>query len=214
MELSALAMLSPDAVMALKAMLRVVHLIGLAVGLGGATLLDLVVLRFLVLNTISDEHYRIVAFASGVVATGLGLLWLSGLGLLLHYEMFEPEKLANPKIWAKVAIVATLTLNGAFIHHTVLPFIRRNVGRRMFQGVSNSQRALLLGTGVVSGVSWYAPLLLASIPQLNFVVPAWMILTVYSVALASGIVLANTVMHVVALRGVAAPVRSHGGADE
>ena len=102
-------------------------------------------------------------------------------------EAFDPAKITNPKVWAKMAIVGMLTLNGVFIHRAVLPLIRRGIGRTLFNGMSTAQRGVLLASGVVSGTSWYVPLLLGATPQLNFVVPAWAILAAYSALLAGGI---------------------------
>ena len=187
------ATLAPDVVFAFKTGLRVVHFVGLALGLGGATLLELIVLRFLVLNAVLEEHCRIIAFSSRIVAVGLALLWLSGVGFLLHYGLFDPAKLGNPKLLAKFAIVAVLTLNGAFVHRFVLPFTYGSIGRPLFRGIGRARRSLLLTTGVISAVSWYGALLLGSIPQLNFTVPTWAILAAYGVALAGGAAVAHAV---------------------
>jgi hypothetical protein len=201
MELATLATLSPDAALALKSGLRVMHFIGLVLGLGAATLLDLIILRFLVTKWVSGENCQIVEFSSRIVTVGLVLLWVSGLGFLLHYGLLEPAKLGNQKIWAKVAVVGILTLNGTFIHRSVLPLVRASIGRGLFEGLSGRQRALLLASGVVSGTSWYVPLLLGSIPQLNFVVPAWVILAAYGAMLLAGIALTQGIARAVLPRG-------------
>ena len=199
-----LTALSPEIILAIKVGLRVLHFVGLVLGLGAATLLDLIILRFLALRVVSSEHCHIVEFSSKVVTFGLALLWITGLGFLLHYGLFEPAKLGNQKVWAKMAIVAILTLNGVFIHHSVLPLVRRNNGRSLFDGLSGAQRGMLLASGVVSATSWYVPLLLGSIPQLNFVVPAWIILSVYAGLLFAGIALTQGFARVVLPR--AAPI--------
>jgi hypothetical protein len=204
MDFSTLAILSPEASMAMKAGLRVTHFIGLVLGLGAATLLDLIILRFLVARTVSAEHCQIVEFSSKVVTVGLALLWITGFGFLLHYGLFDPAKLGNQKIWAKMVIVGILTLNGVFIHRSILPLVQANIGRGLFEGLSGRQRTLLLSSGVVSGTSWYVPLLLGGIPQLNFVVPAWIILAAYGVMLTLGILLTQGIARMV-LPQAAAP---------
>lgn len=179
--------LSIETVTAIKTALRIGHFLGLVLGLGAATLLDLIVLRFLATRKVTAEACQIVEFAAGVVSVGLAMLWVSGLGFMLHYAMFDPARIANPKVWAKMAIVGMLTLNGIFIHRAVLPLIRRGIGRTLFDGMSTTQRGILLASGVVSGTSWYVPLILGATPQLNFVVPAWAILAAYAALLAGGI---------------------------
>lgn len=196
MDTSLLSTVSPEVALATKTGIRVLHFIGLIFGLGAATLLDLILVRFLATREIRPEHCQIVEFSARVVTVGLVMLWVSGLGFMLHYALFTPANLGNEKIWAKMMIVAILTLNGAFIHRSVLPVVRRNIGRSLFDGLSRRQRSLLLVTGVVSGTSWYVPLLLGSIPQLNFALPAWIILSGYGAALFVGIVLTHGVARI------------------
>lgn len=175
--------------------LRVIHFCGLVLGVGAATLLDLIIARFILMRGISSEHVYVVEFSSKIVAIGLGLLWVSGIGFLVHYGVFEPAKLQNPKIWAKIAIVAVLSVNGLLVHYFVLPRIRSQVGKRLLDGLSPSDGSLVLLTGTVSVISWYVPLLLGAIPQLNYVVPAEMILSGYALLL----IAVNIVIHCVIL---------------
>ena len=163
--------------------LRVVHLCGLVLGVGSATLLDLIIARFILMRGISYEHVFVVDFSSKIVSVGLGLLWISGIGFLLHYGVFEPAKLQNPKIWAKIAIVAVLSVNGFLVHYFVLPRIRNQVGKRLLDGLSPLDCSLVLLAGTVSAISWYVPLILGAIPQLNYVVPAEVILSSYALLL-------------------------------
>lgn len=163
--------------------LRVVHFCGLVLGVGAATLLDLIIARFILMRGISFEHVYVVDFSSKIVTIGLGLLWVSGIGFLIHYGVFEPAKLQNPKIWAKIAIVAVLSVNGLLVHYFVLPRIRNQVGKRLLDGLSPFDCSLVLLAGTVSVVSWYVPLILGAIPQLNYVVPAEVILSSYALLL-------------------------------
>jgi hypothetical protein len=163
--------------------LRIVHLCGLALGVGAATLLDLIIARFILMRGISFEHVYVVDFSSKIVTIGLGLLWISGIGFLIHYGVFEPAKLQNPKIWAKIAIVAVLSVNGLLVHYFVLPRIRNQVGKRLLDGLSPFNCSLVLLAGTVSVISWYVPLILGAVSQLNYVVPAEVILSSYALLL-------------------------------
>lgn len=208
-----MATLSPEAAMAFKAGLRAIHFVGLVLGLGAATLLDLVILRFLATREVSADHCRVVEFTAKVVSIGLTLLWVSGLGFLLHYGTFDPAKLGNQKIWAKIAIVGVLTLNGVFIHRSILPLVRRNIGRGLFEGLGAGQRALMLTAGAVSATSWYVPMLLGTFPQLDFVVSAWVILAAYSVLLTGAILVTQCIARMVLPR-VATVTLSHAGHED
>ena len=187
--------------------LRVVHFCGLVLGVGAATLLDLIIARFILMRGISYEHVYVVDFSSKIITIGLGLLWISGIGFLVHYGVFEPAKLQNPKIWAKIAIVAVLSINGLLVHYFVLPRIRNQVGKRLLDGLSPFDCSLVLLAGTVSTISWYVPLILGAIPQLNYVVPAEVILSSYALLL----IAVNTVIQgaiVFFLGGYSIPVIS------
>ena len=186
--------------------LRVVHFCGLVLGVGAATLLDLIIARFILTRGISSEHVYVVDFSSKIVTIGLALLWISGIGFLIHYGVFEPAKLQNPKIWAKIAIVAVLSVNGLLVHYFVLPRIRNQVGKRLLDGLSPIDCSLVLLAGTVSVISWYVPLILGAIPQLNYVVPAEVILSSYALLL----IAVNTVIQgaIVFFGGYSIPVDS------
>jgi hypothetical protein len=200
----------------LKAVLLFVHVIGVALGLGAATLIDLLVVRMLVAGKIAPSQPGFIQFASAIVPAGLALLWLSGLGLLAYYSAFDLAALQNPKVWTKVAIVAVLTLNGLFIHAVVLPLIARQTGRRLFDGISEVSKSLLLTAGAVSITSWYVPLFLAVSKPMNFVVPAQAILGSYVVLLAVAVIASQLLARILApraihvLRGQSKPVFGHG----
>jgi hypothetical protein len=125
-------------------------------------------------------------------------------------------------VWAKIGIVGVLTLNGYFIHALVLPLVRARVGYSLFEGLPVLHRSLLLIFGAVSVTSWYVPLLLGAVPQLNFVVPATTILMAYAVVLGAAIVITQMMAHT--LLRTAAPSRatlgglrsgaSHGGPQD
>ena len=171
--------------------LRFFHFIGLAMGLGGATLLDLMLLRFFIRGRITEDTYGVFAFASRVVDLGLRLLWATGLGFLFFYALTQPELLTNPKVHAKLVIVAILTINGFFIHQMILPSVRGQIGRSLFDGMSRLRRGVFVTSGAISAVSWYVPVALGAFPQLNFQVSAVALLTGYLALIA----LAATAMH-------------------
>ncbi|MBF9234641.1 hypothetical protein [Microvirga alba] len=197
MDLAALIeKLSADPVATYKSTLTTFHLVGLVLGLGAATLLDLIIVRFLIKNKVTNEYCHVIEFSSKVVTIGLTILWLTGLGFLIHYALFDPIKLTNEKVWAKIAIVGVLTLNGMFIHRTVLPFVRSRIGNALFDGLLPRQRSVLFASGAISATSWYVPLVLGSLPQLNFS-PALPILVAYGLLLTVAIAATHGLARVV-----------------
>ncbi|MBX8487707.1 hypothetical protein [Pseudomonas cichorii] len=160
------------------------HLLGLCFGLGGATMLDYWILRWMRKGSLPVEIKSTFTFISTVVAIGLGLLWLSGLGFLALYGLESPEKLSNPKLWAKVCIVAALTLNGMLIHVFVLPVVLRDMSQPILEGVSRSRIAIFLASGALSAMSWYTAFALGIFRELNnsvsfsLLIALWLTLTV------------------------------------
>ena len=176
--------LSLDPVAAIRTGLRIIHFIGLALGLGAATVLDLMIFRFFLNGKVTSERWAIFDFGSKIVNAGLLLLWITGFGFLAYYGAFEPIKFGNEKVWAKMLIVLILTVNGLFIHAVILPKVKAQIGRPLLAGMSTRQKSVLLTSGAISATSWYVPLLLGALPQLNFVVPMTTILLAYALILA------------------------------
>lgn len=167
-----------------------IHLIGLCFGLGGATMLDFWILRWMRWGGLPPEIARTFLFVSKVVSVGIALLWLSGLGFLAVYAVESPEKLANPKLVAKFVVVLVLTVNGLLIHALVLPSVLRDVSRPMFEGVSHTSTAVFLVSGAISGVSWYAAFALGLMRELNGRVSAGLLLTLWMAAVVAASVAA------------------------
>ncbi|MEI3853890.1 MULTISPECIES: hypothetical protein [unclassified Ensifer] len=184
---------TPHVVSYIRTSLRLIHFSGLVLGLGGAVFLDLMLSRYRRM-IVSAELVEHVEWISRFIAAGLLLLWASGLGFLLLYQVTEPEKLLNPKIWAKVTIVSILTINGFAIHRFVIPFIRRQTGSALLSEIRPATKTALIGCGVISIVSWSVPVILGAAPQLNFVVPCEVILGGYALLLAQGFIIATLVM--------------------
>ncbi|WP_244965547.1 hypothetical protein [Methylobacterium soli] len=155
------------------------HLVGLCLGLGGATMLDFWILRWMRWGGMPPEIERTFLFISKVVSVGIGLLWLSGLGFLALYAVEAPEKLANPKLWAKILVVVVLTVNGLLIHALVLPSVLRDVRRPMLAGASGIEAGIFLVSGAVSGVSWYTAFALGLMRELNDRVPAHLLVLLW-----------------------------------
>lgn len=193
-----------------KTVLVLGHLAGLVLGLGGVVVLDLYLLRFLRGKVVTPEDRDLVHLVSRLVSLGLVLLWASGAGFLAHQSAVSPHLLADPKVHAKLAIVALLTANGVVLHARVLPLFARNLGRGLFAGVPFAGRAATLTCGAVSATGWYAAFALGAVRELNFAASIWVFLGAYAAAL--GLVVAAA-LGMAAWLG-AAPPRSASMAAE
>ena len=182
-----------------KCLLSLGHLVGLALGMGTTAFLD----GGCILSIANRSWDRYRAFMSGAlfrcatrfVIVGLALLWLTGIGFLVHYAVFSPEKLANPKIYAKLALVTILTANGALLHHAVLRRVADMDDLRDL--LATTAGRLCAFCGAVSGASWVGAFLLGALPILNYVVSFEILLAVWAalVATAFGCVRALLAMH-------------------
>ena len=177
-----------------RAVIRIFHFIGLSMGLGAATLLDLMIIRFFLGQEMTKQKFEMFQFLADLVNVGLKLLWVTGLSFLLFYWMTEPVKLGNEKVWAKMVIVSILTINGWFIHRTIIPFMYRQIGRTMLDGVPFRKKFVFVTMGMISFVSWYGPVIIANLPQLNFAVPMVQILIAYGIVLLCVMTVAHVVL--------------------
>lgn len=202
---SLLLALSGDVVLAVKNATRFAHFIGLAIGLGAATMLDLMLLRFVGSRRITFHDWQMIDFGARLVSFGLMLLWITGIAFLVQYAFFEPAKLMNEKIWAKLAIVSILTANGMFIHSIVMPRIRTQIGQTLFAGMGKGALNAFVISGAISATSWYAPVALGAFSQLNNTVTAIGILAAYGVALVAMTLAMQVVMRIASRTAPAAP---------
>lgn len=121
--------------------LLTVHLVGLVLGLGGATFGDLLILRSMARRIpVPVASLRDLSY---VIWTGLAVLTASGVGLLAESPSVY---LHNSGFIAKLVLVAVLMLNGAYLDGRMERF---NLG------------PVTLFAGAVSTVSWYGALVLA-----------------------------------------------------
>ncbi len=193
MELSQLlSALASDPAELSRGIIRIFHFIGLSMGLGAATLLDLMIIRFFLGQEMTEQKFEMFAFLADLVNVGLKLLWVTGLSFLVFYYVTDPVKLGNEKVWAKIVIVGILSINGWFIHRTILPFMHGQIGKTMLQGVPFRKKFVFVTMGMISFVSWYGPVVIANLPQLNFQVPMVQILLAYGLVLLTIMVVAHS----------------------
>ena len=168
--------------MTLLTIMKMLHLVGLVMGFGGAVAADLLILRRAALTPIRAHTIRQAKILSHAVFAGLGLLWASGAALVWIRAAADPHFLLNEKLWAKVAIVIILTINGAAVHRFALGHVAQRVGLRLFDNLSANALAGLALIGAISSVSWFAPFLLGTAAELNFKVKMEDVLSVYAMA--------------------------------
>ncbi|MEP1442570.1 MAG: hypothetical protein ABJK39_06130 [Hyphomicrobiales bacterium] len=163
--------------------LKIMHLIGLTAGLGGALYSDFLMVANGVLKRLEQQTLIEVKRLSKFVTYGLLLLWVSGAALAYEISLTKPEFLTNEKFWAKMVIVVVLTLNGVFVHYVVLNEVKRSIGKRLLIDSSIPMLVVLAVSGSVSFVSWMVPFILGKAPEFSYVVPMKNILTLWVIAI-------------------------------
>lgn len=162
----------------LKSLITFTHLTGLAIGVGGAWILDAFIIKHMN-KKISQDKYYIIEFISKFILTGLLLLWVSGLAFIGYYYLYTPELLLNQKIWGKLFIVVILSFNGVLVHKMILPKIKKSIGTYLLNSLEHNEIKIISVVGVISFISWLFPIILGVTKTLNFSVPATHIISFY-----------------------------------
>lgn len=142
-----------------KSYVTLLHLIGFMLGVGGATISDILFLRFLRDFKISEEEKSILKLMSQIVWFGLCIIILSGLGLFIP----ESERLlASDKFFVKMIVVGVIIINGAILNLLVTPKLLNIAWKTETMNVKRVSRMshIAFATGSISFVSWYTALLL------------------------------------------------------
>ena len=96
--------------------LVIVHLIGTVLGVGGATFIEIFLVKALKDGHIDPTESDFLKTTFTVVRVGLVLAILSGFGFLLYYQLHgQTFKLYNPLLWAKLTMVIIIALNALLL---------------------------------------------------------------------------------------------------
>ena len=162
-----------------------IHLIACCVAIGLVLTSDLAMVRQLYRGESAADAHHLHTLQT-TVATALAVLWISGAGVvLLDASIKGWDYFANPKLQAKIAIVALLTVNGVLLHRTVLPWLQK-AGSLL--NLSFAQGLLAIFAGAVSGVSWFYAALLGVGKPLSWRYSLLELLAAYPLLIASGFV--------------------------
>ncbi len=153
-----------------KAFILGLHLFGLAIGLGGASMADLFFFKFLKDLRISEREADVLRGISQFIWLGLAILVVSGIGLILTNPEFY---FSSAKFLVKMIVVLVIIVNGAFLNLSITPkLIHISFGdpHRHYKGELRADRRLAYALGAISASSWYSAFILGltSTMPLNF----------------------------------------------
>lgn len=134
----------------LKTVLVFAHFVASAVALAAILRADfLILLRFN--SVLSPKACARIQGVKSVVGVALAVLWLTGIAICLQGYLNGPAYLMNQKLWMKVAVVLTLSMNGWFLHRYAFKFIRPGV---CLADALPRHRVLLTSMASLSSGSW------------------------------------------------------------
>ena len=142
------------------------HVLGVAIGLGGATIADIFFFKFLKDFRTSEWEAETMHTLSQIIWFALALLILTGLALYLP----EAEELnRSAKFLVKMIVVAVIIVNGAFLNLLVAPKLVKisfHERHRHEAGELHHVRKIAFALGAISIVSWYSAFILGMIRKL------------------------------------------------
>ena len=168
------------------------HLLGFAVGVGGATISDIMFFKALKKRLLSNEHFGFLRVLSNTVWIGLIILIISGLAMfaLIYAEQGNLPMLASPRWQTKLTLVAIVAANGFFFMSKIFPALRSLVGQQLNLANVGPLIGRLSFSGTVSIVSWYGILIVSLLPR-SFRPPYWQFMGVYLFLIVCGIIVSR-----------------------
>lgn len=164
----------------------ILHAIGFALGLGGASITDIFFFKFLKDLRISEWEADVMRTLSQVMWFALGIIILSGIGLFLP----EAERLlASSKFLVKMVVVSVLIVNGILLNLFVSPkLVKISFGKKHHHepGELHHLRKLAFAFGGISFVSWYSAFILGMLRHVPLSFPV--LLGIYVVLLTGAII--------------------------
>lgn len=140
-----------------KSVIIIFHALGAAIGLGAATISDVLFFHLLTDGKIDQDESPILKTLTRVIWVALGIIVLSGIGLFLSNPSFYSH---SAKFIVKMFIVGILLINGLvislYLHNKIhyISFLTKK-HRRI--------KRIGFVSGAISIVSWYISFILGSI---------------------------------------------------
>ncbi len=149
----------------------ILHALAGAVGVGAATVTDVLFFKFLKDFKISEEESGILKSVSQVIWAALGMLVLTGVGLFLPEQ---EELLQSAKFLTKMVVVGVIIVNGSLLNLFIAPkLINFSFGEQHshMPGELRRLRRLAFALGAISLTSWYSAFTLGLLHRLNVEFP-------------------------------------------
>jgi hypothetical protein len=168
------------------------HMLGVAFGLGGATITDFSFFRALKNRRIDESEENLMHGLHLIIWVGIILLVVSGIALYLPQAS---SLLQSAKFVAKMCAVLIVILNGVLLTLVISP--KLGAFDFTFQDMSLQKlHRLSFSLGAVSATSWYSAFVFAFLPR-NLDIPLWSLAAFYAGILLAAFI-GGRVMYVLA----------------
>lgn len=168
------------------------HLLGVIIGMGGATVTDILFFDFLRDFRITRKEAAVMKLLSHVILIALAVIAISGLGLFIGDI---PRYASSAAFLTKMILVGIVTINGAAMHSFVSPrLVELSFAHWPHTDPQSVHRLRILAfaLGAVSFTGWYSSFLIA---MLKRYLPAgtmvWHLLLAYGIVLAIALVVSQ-----------------------
>lgn len=147
--------------------LTMLHLLGFAIGVGAATISDVLFLRFLKDFRITKDEKDILQIMSQIIWFALLIIIVSSIG---RYMAQSGMLLQKDPFVAKMIVLAVIFVNGIILNLTIMPKLisiawkPENLNVKKIVSLSN----LAFATGAISIVSWYTALFLGFLENISY----------------------------------------------
>lgn len=139
--------------------IRLVHLAGVALGLGTVVSVALS-LRPMLEKGLDRQMLAFVRRSHAMIAAAIVVLWVAGLALIGIRTGFDPAAF-SPKLITKLVVVTVLTIDALLMGLCVSPVLARHSGQSLKE-LSVPERLLLANCAALSGASWLYALMLGA----------------------------------------------------
>lgn len=177
-----------------RVILIITHIIGVVLGVGGATASDLIFLKSIRDGEITRTEISFLNTVSFMVWSGLVIIVLSGFGFLYLAGFVTPalrDAYSVAKIVSKLVITAIILGNGILLNIKIMPLFEAYADRSLATREFTSRIPLIFTSGAISAVSWYTALILGAWRSFKFSLSQTLI--AYGIALVVAIIIANII---------------------
>ncbi len=179
----------------LNVILVIIHVIGVALGAGGALMSDFLFFHSIKDKKISQDEFDSLMTISRAVWAGLAILILSGITMfaLIYFERGNIPMLSSPRWQAKLTWVGIVLLNGIFFRIAIFPRMQKLIGQTLSGEILGSSIWYFAVSGVFSIVSWYSIIIISLLPR-TFRPSYFLIIGAYFLIVLIGTILAKSIL--------------------